>query len=113
MGLAGFSHDFGAVNGKRSTVGESLTKVAKAPVTFIDAVVFLLSPVLPIVSKLPSEHVRLRIQMAEACGKLARQLLANVAGVDESVDAKSILGLLSNVVPFVLHAWLLKHNLDS
>jgi hypothetical protein len=102
MGIAGFAHDFGALHGKQSAVGESFAALAKIPMTFLNVLVFLLQPVFPILVNLPSERTRMRVQMSQACGKLARQLLANVAGVEETVDSKSVLGLLSMSV-FSLH----------
>jgi hypothetical protein len=105
MGIAGFSHDFGAIRGEKSAVGESFANLEKMSLGFLDVVVFLLHPVLPIVSQLPSEFARLRMQMSQACGELARQLIANATRAEETVDAKSILGLLSNVGLVTTHVY--------
>jgi hypothetical protein len=95
MGMAGFAHDFGSLHGEESAVGEAFSNMAKIPLTFLNIVVFLLQPVIPILMDLPSERTRVRQQMKQATGKLATQLLANTVGAGDTIDSKSILGLLS------------------
>jgi hypothetical protein len=103
MGLAGFSYDFGALRGERSDVGEGFASMANISLNFAEVAIFILAPVFPILVKIPTERSRKRAYMAAACRNLARQLLANTAGATDTVDSKSILGLLStSTFPFYM-----------
>jgi hypothetical protein len=71
--------------------------MATTPFTFWDVVTFLLQPVLPILSDIPTERTVLRKSFHTVGGVLARQLLANAAEADER-DSKSIMSLLSTSI---------------
>lgn len=98
MGLAGFSHDFGSLDGKNSEVASQFTRLMNIPFTLLNIIVFLLQPVIPALMYIPSERTRARTDLKAATGRLARQLLNNLAGSEDAVDGKSILGLISRSI---------------
>jgi hypothetical protein len=96
IGLAGFSHDFGALKGQSSRVGELLESTSRSPVSFIEKAVILFQPSLPFLTAVPTMRAQMRREFKGACGKLARGLLVQTAQNEGSAaDQKSILGLLS------------------
>jgi hypothetical protein len=102
MGLAGFSHDFGAMEGRKSDLGEGFEALTNLAFSFLSLTLFLMEPVMPILTRIPTDRAKTRTQLKDATGVLARQLLANVAREKESVDDKSILGLMSNLISLEL-----------
>jgi hypothetical protein len=97
MGLAGFSHDFGAATGQRSLLRDLFDAFASSPIDFVSAAVLMLSPSLPILASLPTERTKLRTRFSSQSVVIARELLMRAAEVEGSTkrDDKSILGLLS------------------
>jgi hypothetical protein len=104
MGLAGFSHDFGAVTGQRSLLSELFDAFASSPIDFVSAAVLMLSPSLPILASLPTERTKLRTRFSSQSVVIARELLMRATEVEGATkrDDKSILGLLSTTFIFDL-----------
>jgi hypothetical protein len=97
MGLAGFSHDFGALTGQRPPLGELFDAFASASISFVSAAVLMLSPSLPFLANLPTELTKMRHRFSSQSAVIARELLARADEVIGPIkrDDKSILGLLS------------------
>jgi hypothetical protein len=97
MGLAGFSHDFGALGGQRSLLRELFDAFASAPLSLMSIVVLLLAPAVPALSRLPTQRAQLRNRFSGQSGVIARELLAKTAEGEGTIrkDDRSILGLLS------------------
>jgi hypothetical protein len=95
MGIAGFSHDLGAIHDRRSEIRDGFERLTSLPMSVLDILVVVLQPVFPIVKSIPSARNSVYTQIKDACGQMARQLLNNLAGSEDAVDAKSVLGLLS------------------
>ncbi|KAH8798002.1 cytochrome P450 [Flagelloscypha sp. PMI_526] len=100
IGIAGFGHDFGSLDGKRSSVVDMLDSFGTQKPTFVDLIVMLLSVPFPtiftrVASPWNKRLSRFRRTMFEA----AQQLLTNtkqeakVLGDSTAAD-KSIIGLL-------------------
>jgi hypothetical protein len=97
MGLAGFSHDFGALAGQRSLLRELFDAFATSPLSLASILVLLTAPAIPVLSRVPTQRAQLRDRFSAQSGVLARQLLAKTAEAEGTIqsDDRSILGLLS------------------
>lgn len=97
IGTAGFGHDFGATMGKTSGVGKAFDAFIDLGMSLASLVAFLVHPVLPIVSAIPSERTRRANEVREECGAVAMLLLQETKKVESAdnrtVDRMSILGL--------------------
>ncbi|KAF8584899.1 cytochrome P450 [Ramaria rubella] len=79
IGIAGFSHDFGTLVGQQSKVArifDSFTKLSPKKPSFASALVPLLTPVLPLLARLPSSRLRVVIELNDAMEKISYDLLA-------------------------------------
>jgi hypothetical protein len=92
MGLAGFSHDFGSLSGRKSDVSIAFDAIFAAQPGVADAVVFFLQIVFPLASNLHTRRQRAVDTLHEACGKLAKQVIEK-ARVEEKGE-RSIMGLM-------------------
>jgi hypothetical protein len=93
VGLAGFGHDFGTILGRPSAVGSSFEAVSSAQFGVLDAVILLLQPVLPFLTRIPTNRHKAVNKMALACSDIAKKLIARTTM--EEKDERSIMGLLS------------------
>jgi hypothetical protein len=99
VGTGGFSHDFGTLRGKHSTIAEVFNSLGKHKPTFFQSIMFLLSAVLPILARMPSPRRTLEKQFNSAAEKISRELLQKsrdekVAAIASKGD-NSVLGTLS------------------
>ncbi|ESK90780.1 cytochrome p450 [Moniliophthora roreri MCA 2997] len=92
VGIAGFSHDFGALDGKHPAVVAAFESLGSATPSSFSTIVFLLSLVFPILTNIPRERTRLFAQLTKSMTEIADVLLERTrkAGAEE----KSIIGLL-------------------
>jgi hypothetical protein len=97
IGLVGFSHDFGALTGQRSMLGELFDAIAIAPISLLGMVVMLLAPVIPALAFVPTPRATLLQRFNVQSGVLADALLAKTVQAEGTIqkDDRSILGLLS------------------
>ena len=75
IGIAGFSHEFHALEGQRSVVSDVFDAFNNAKMSAVGLVVFLLSIVFPVLSNLPTERTQLFRSQNRACGIMAEELL--------------------------------------
>jgi cytochrome P450 len=95
IGLAGFSHDFESLAGKRNDIVDSFDQMAEKGVDPLDVFLVLLSPAFPILHRIPTKRHRIVNRMNSACGVLARRLLQdNRTEKDADRGDRSIMGLL-------------------
>ncbi|KAH7923529.1 cytochrome P450 [Leucogyrophana mollusca] len=99
IGIAGFSHDFGSLDGKHADVTEVFDSFSSAKPSPLFAVFLLLAPVLPWLVKLPNPRTQLVRKLNASMGAISNQLLARTRkekeeGVTEIHEEKSIIGLL-------------------
>jgi hypothetical protein len=92
IGIAGFSHDFGALDGTTSSVAKSFEEVANAKPGLADAFVLFLSPAIPILNYLPTSRQNCILRLRKACHDIAKDIMRE-AEVEEKSE-KSILALL-------------------
>jgi cytochrome P450 len=100
IGIAGFSHDFGSLDGKRASVTEVFDTFGNnQQASAVNRVLFLLASAFPILLKIPTKRriliKKLRVSMEQISNDLLirsrREKGVNMSGREEE---KSIIGLL-------------------
>ncbi|KAI9456893.1 cytochrome P450 [Boletus coccyginus] len=100
IGLAGFSHDFGALEGKHATVTEVFDTFGASPRSSAPIIgLFLLAQIFPFLSQLPTARTNLVQKLNIATEEISNELIARTQkelemGVIEDQEEKSIIGLL-------------------
>ena len=100
IGIAGFSHDFGSLEGKHSAVAEVFDAMGRLKPSPVTAIVILFGNVFPFLWRLPTETRRLQTKLNRAMEEIAVPLLEStrreMRGLGEKGnEEKSIIGLLS------------------
>ncbi|KAG2125601.1 cytochrome P450 [Suillus cothurnatus] len=100
VGIAGFSHDFGSLDGKRASVTEAFDNFGNnQQASAVNKAFMLFASVFPIITKIPTKRTNLFKKLGMTMGEISNDLLirsrrekdANLSGKDEE---KSIIGLL-------------------
>ncbi|KAF8148841.1 cytochrome P450 [Crassisporium funariophilum] len=97
VGIAGFGHDFHALDGKDSPVVEVFNSFSSGNTSVLSHFVFLMGPVLPMLMNLPTKRNRMFKRLRTTMGGIADELLARNRGEKAgkpSLEDKSIIGLL-------------------
>ncbi|EGN92322.1 hypothetical protein SERLA73DRAFT_191276 [Serpula lacrymans var. lacrymans S7.3] len=99
IGIAGFSHDFGSLEGKRSAVVDAFEELNSAKPSILSTFFFLLAPMFPWLIKLPNSRGMIVRKLNRAMGEISKVLLERSrqeiqGGASESDQDKSIIGLL-------------------
>ncbi|KAG1849950.1 cytochrome P450 [Suillus subalutaceus] len=100
IGIAGFSHDFGSLDGKQASVTEVFDTFGNdQKASAVNQVVLLLASAFPIITKIPSKHKNLVKKLGVAMGEISNDLLIRNrrekdTNVSERDEEKSIIGLL-------------------
>ncbi|KAF8148864.1 cytochrome P450 [Crassisporium funariophilum] len=97
VGIAGFGHDFHALEGKDSAVVEVFNSFGSGDTSFLSHFVFLMGPVLPVLQNLPTKQNRMFKRLRTTMGGIADELLARNRREKEGkalMEEKSIIGLL-------------------
>jgi hypothetical protein len=98
IGIAGFGHDFHALEGKESPVIEVFNSFGSGDTSLLSHFVFLMGPVFPILQYLPTKQNRMFKRLRLTMGEIADELLARNRKEKEGkalTEEKSIIGLLS------------------
>ena len=103
VGIAGFGHDFHALEGKENHVVDIFESFASGDTSLISRFVFLLGPVFPILQKLPTKEnliiKRLKATMKGIAKELLERNREGGVGVEKAIgEEKSIIGLLSRLI---------------
>ncbi|KAG2124463.1 cytochrome P450 [Suillus cothurnatus] len=100
VGIAGFSHDFGSLDGKRASVTEVFDTFGKdQQASAVNQIVLLLASAFPIIIKIPTKHSYLVKKLGDTMGEISNNLLTRSrqekdANMSERDEEKSIIGLL-------------------
>ncbi|KAI6012677.1 cytochrome P450 [Pisolithus orientalis] len=100
IGMAGFSHDFGSLDGKPATIQKVFSAFdASAKQSFLDIAVVLFAEVFPVFSYIPVSCVQSLTDMQETLSGVAKNLLERMEreqkeGVIDGKEDKSIIGVL-------------------
>ena len=103
IGIAGFSHDFGTLDGKHSTVAQVFSALGNNPGTSaFNRILTLLAQVFPIIVKIPTKRRVLTNKLNTAMSEISSDLLIRSRrekdmGVSDTEAGKSIMGLLSTI----------------
>ncbi|KAH7927044.1 cytochrome P450 [Leucogyrophana mollusca] len=99
IGIAGFSHDFGSLDGKHASVTEVFDSFSTAKPSPLTSLVFIIGPVFPWLIKLPTLRKRMIARLNKSMGEISEVLLSRTrqekeANANETKEEKSIIGLL-------------------
>ncbi|KAI0922142.1 hypothetical protein AcW2_006919 [Taiwanofungus camphoratus] len=96
IGIAGFSHDFGTLHGKDSTVANVFDAFSSAEPSVFATLTFMLGIVFPFLIRIPTRRRLLMNRLNASMEEIARELLANTRkeSVGEGKMEKSIIELL-------------------
>ncbi|KAG1885876.1 cytochrome P450 [Suillus fuscotomentosus] len=100
VGIAGFSHDFGALDGKPASVTEVFdTFGSNQKASAVNEVFILLASVFPIILKIPSKRQNLFKKLSVTMGQISNELLIRSrrekdVSIGEGGQENSIIGLL-------------------
>ncbi|OBZ66782.1 GDP-L-fucose synthase [Grifola frondosa] len=96
IGIAGFSHDFGSLDGKESAVATVFDAFGTLKPSVLTVLILLFAHTFPILFKIPTPHRRLQTQLNSSMEEIVDELLENTR--KESTETKtaenSIIGLL-------------------
>ena len=98
VGIAGFSHDFGTLQGKHSAVASTFDAFGSLKPGLLSGMQFIIGLVFPWVLKLPTGFRKLVNKLNVHMGEIAQELLENTRKESEGeskTEDKSIIGLLS------------------
>jgi hypothetical protein len=99
LGIAGFSYDFGTLQGKPSTIANVFKSLDELKLTPFNILIFLLSTVFPILTRVPSPLKSLIKKFSLATGEISKEILERTRKEKgSSFEGKkdcSIIGLLS------------------
>lgn len=99
IGIAGFGHDFGALQGKHSTIEEVMDSFGERPPMGVMVLVILLGSVFPFLADLPTERNRMTKKLHDTMEEVSEKLLERnrkekEAGSADSYTSRSIIGSL-------------------
>jgi cytochrome P450 len=100
IGIAGFSHDFGSLDGKRASVTDALdTFGANQQVSAVNQILMLLASAFPIIFKIPTKRTNLLKKLSVIMGEISNDLLIRSRrekdiNMSETDKEKSVIGLL-------------------
>ncbi|KAE9395500.1 cytochrome P450 [Gymnopus androsaceus JB14] len=95
IGIAGFSHDFGSLDGKPCTVADAFENLSTGKSSVLESIMFLLSVLIPILRNLPSKRQTKLLELSRSLQEIANILLERNKNANADInDEKSIIGLL-------------------
>ncbi|KAF8838204.1 cytochrome P450 [Paxillus ammoniavirescens] len=99
VGIAGFSHDFGSLDGKTTPVTDVFNSFGASQESALAAFLFLLSWTFPVLTKPPTSRTKLVQKLNQEMGEISNVLLTRTreereARVMGDKEEKSIIGLL-------------------
>lgn len=75
IGIAGFSHDFDALEGKQSAVADAFDSFGSAPPRGLSSIFPILGPVLPFLMKIPTRRRKMVQHLHKSMEEIAESLL--------------------------------------
>ncbi|KAI6166079.1 cytochrome P450 [Pisolithus thermaeus] len=100
IGLAGFSHDFGSLDGKPASITRIFDTFGSSPSrSAVNAAVLLLSQVFPLLEYVPTPRTQLLREMQRIMEDISKELLARSKkekeeGVVDGKEDRSVIGVL-------------------
>jgi hypothetical protein len=103
IGIAGFSHDFGSLDGRHSVVTEVFDSFGSNPkASAVHKLLFLLAQVFPVLTKIPTQRKKLTNKLNATMGEISNDLLVRSRrekdmDVSDTDAGKSVMGLLGTI----------------
>ncbi|KAG6826109.1 hypothetical protein H0H92_001110, partial [Tricholoma furcatifolium] len=99
IGIGGFNHDFGTLNGAKSTIAEAFDSFGNTKSSALSAIMFILAFVFPFIFKMSNKRVQMFQAIPESIATIADELLRRAraekeANVEEGKRDRSIIGTL-------------------
>ncbi|KAG2125569.1 cytochrome P450 [Suillus cothurnatus] len=100
IGIAGFSHDFGSLDGKHASVTEVFDTFGNnQQASAVNQIFFMLASAFPIIAKLPTKRMKLMKKLRVTMGEISNDLLLRSrrekdVNMKDAEEEKSIIGLL-------------------
>jgi hypothetical protein len=97
IGIAGFSHDFRALYGERSAVGDTFTSMVGFKPSKFSFLLPVLGVILPFLMMLPTNRSKMQWKMQLAMGEIGDQLLERTreeSATGEKGKDRSMIGTL-------------------
>ncbi|KAK2465829.1 hypothetical protein APHAL10511_001470 [Amanita phalloides] len=97
IGIAGFGHDFGSIDGQMSPVIEAFNAFGEADQGFAPHLMFILGAIFPQVLNIPIQRIRLFKKWNEVTSKIGEELFINSRREKQgssNMKDRSIIGLL-------------------
>ncbi|EIW76504.1 cytochrome P450 [Coniophora puteana RWD-64-598 SS2] len=97
VGIAGFSHDFGTLQGQQADVADVFHSLGHAPAkpSLMRMLIFNLAPHIPWLFKIPSKRSSILTKLNESMGQISEMLLSRTREQKaEGEEDKSVIGLL-------------------
>ncbi|KAF8587462.1 cytochrome P450 [Ramaria rubella] len=103
IGIAGFAHDFGTLRGQESKITQifdSFTQVDPKASSFGFALLSILTPVLPLLEKIPTGRSRTVAELNDAIGQISHDLLERTRAekMNHPLEAKGPKSLIETLV---------------
>jgi hypothetical protein len=105
IGIAGFSHDFGSINGHRSAVTLAFDALSQGTPSVATRLIVVISLFFPILFRLPTRRNKLLSQLKDTMNAIAVELLERgrqeddvATGKDPNLVSKSVIELLSELI---------------
>lgn len=99
MGIAGFSHDFGTIQGKHSIVAEVLDSFSAVKVSSVEIFKLVLGLAFPILAHIPTQRKNLFTKFRSNAEEISKRLFERTRKEKEGDAAnkqdRSVMGLLS------------------
>jgi hypothetical protein len=93
IGLAGFSHDFESFSDHRSDISNAFEELANSSMGIMDALITVLRPSFPLVTRIPTQRTRGIWKLKAACAAVAKQFMERMGKLEENGE-RSVMGLL-------------------
>jgi hypothetical protein len=104
IGMAGFSHDFGSLKGKRPPVVTAVDSFGTVNTSVAAKLIFQLAQMFPQLIKIPTKRLRTMKNISASIGAFASGIIESArAGVETDASSdKSIIGTLGKLTNFLV-----------
>ncbi|KZT22698.1 cytochrome P450 [Neolentinus lepideus HHB14362 ss-1] len=98
IGIAGFSHDFGALRGNHLAIAEIIESFSTVRPSIFAVISFILEPIFPVLRKVPNARSELTRRLNDSMTEISQEMIARYQKANDGDNAKhqdnSIIGLL-------------------
>ncbi|KZT22679.1 cytochrome P450 [Neolentinus lepideus HHB14362 ss-1] len=88
IGIAGFSHDFGALRGNHLAIAEIIESFSTVRPSIFAMICFLLEPIFPVLRKIPNARSELTRRLNDSVTEISQEMLARTQKANGGDNAK-------------------------